>query len=247
MNIEKLLDDFKRGAITKEKMIDVLKNLPFCNIEFVKIDTHRKLRRGFPEVVFCENKTSFQIKKIIIEMNKYNSNILATRLTKEKYEEIKKDLPESTYNEAGQTLSIIKEDMKLKGNVLILTGGTSDIKVAEEAFETAKVMGCDVKRIYDVGVAGIHRLFAYKAQIDEADVIITVAGMEGALPSVVAGLIDKPVIAVPTSVGYGANFNGLAALLTMLNSCAPGIAVMNIDNGFGAAYFAATILRLKSL
>jgi len=240
--IEKILKDFKSGKIEITEVLDKLKFLPFEDLGFAKIDTHRSLRKGFPETVFCQGKTISQILKILEVMSKHNHNILGTRADKEVYDAVRKVYEDVEYNEAAKTFVIKKEKVKLKkGKILILTAGTSDIPVAEEAAVTAQVMGNKVDKLYDVGVAGVHRLLTHKEKILKANVIIVVAGMEGALASVVGGLTSKPVIAVPTSVGYGASFKGIAPLLTMLNSCSPGIVVVNIDNGFGAGYFASLI------
>ncbi|MBM3253305.1 MAG: nickel pincer cofactor biosynthesis protein LarB [Candidatus Omnitrophica bacterium] len=244
--IEKLLCDFKRDKISKRNILHYLENMPYKDIKFAKIDTHRLIRKGFPEVVFCQNKTPEQIIKISEILSKNRQPLLLTKLNKDGFASLKKFFPELLYNEEAKIAYLKAEKRffrKKKGVVLIITGGTSDIAVAEEAAVTLEVMGNTVKRLYDVGVAGIHRLLDKKILLKRATVIIVVAGMEGALPSVVCGLTDKPIVAVPTSVGYGANFKGISALLTMINSCSPGIAVVNIDNGFGAGYFASLINR----
>jgi len=242
--IERMLRDFKSGKITTREVLDKLKSLPFEDLGFAKIDTHRTLRKGFPETLFCQGKTIPQIMEILKAMSKHNHNILGTRASKEVYDAVRKVYENVEYNELAKTFVIKKEKVKLKrGKILIITAGTSDIPVAEEAAVTAQIMGNKVDKLYDVGVAGIHRLLAYKEKIFEASVIIVVAGMEGALASVVGGLTSRPVIAVPTSVGYGASFKGIAPLFTMLNSCSPGVVVVNIDNGFGAGYFASLINR----
>ncbi|RLE08421.1 nickel pincer cofactor biosynthesis protein LarB [Candidatus Aerophobetes bacterium] len=240
--IEKILKDFKSGKIEITEVLDKLKFLPFEDLGFAKIDTHRSLRKGFPETIFCQGKTISQILKILEVMSKHNHNILGTRADRKVYDAVRKVYEDVEYNETAKTFVIKKEKVKLKkGKILILTAGTSDIPVAEEAAVTAQIMGNKVDKLYDVGVAGVHRLLTHKEKILKANVIIVVAGMEGALASVVGGLTSKPVIAVPTSVGYGASFKGIAPLLTMLNSCSPGIVVVNIDNGFGAGYFASLI------
>ena len=214
---------------------------------YAHIDHHRSIRNGYPEVIYCKGKSDEHILGIIDRMNKKNTNILGTRCRKETFEKIIKIYPNAEYEELSQILKIKNEEIKEqgKGKILIVTGGTSDIPVADEAYFTAEFFGNKVERLYDVGVAGIHRLLSNRNIIEEARVIVAVAGMEGALPSVVGGLVDVPVIAVPTSVGYGANFDGLAPLLAMLNSCASGISVVNIDNGFGAGYLASIINKLK--
>lgn len=228
------------------KAADILKGLPSLNLGFANIDCSRYARRGFPEVIYCEGKTITQIRRIAKEMLTHEGFLLLTRLPESTYKKLKKLLPYLQYNKSGRIAYYSKKKVKpdRKKTVLIITGGTSDIPVAEEARTTLEVMGNKVKLLYDVGVAGIHRLFNTIEDISSSDVIIVVAGMEGALASVVGGLVSKPVIAVPTSCGYGANFKGVAPLLTMLNSCTPGIAVVNIDNGFGAAYFANLINTL---
>ncbi|QEK13700.1 nickel pincer cofactor biosynthesis protein LarB [Crassaminicella thermophila] len=224
--------------------MDYLRDLPFEDIGYAKVDHHRSLRNGYPEVIYCEGKSIEHIKGIVESMLKKDNNILATRASKEVYEGLKDLTDDIIYYDLAKIVFIKKKEIKKsKSKILVATGGTSDIPVAEEAAITAEVLGNSVERLYDVGVAGIHRLLSNKHRLLEANVIITVAGMEGALASVVGGLVDKPVIAVPTSVGYGANFNGLAALLAMLNSCASGVGVVNIDNGFGAGYLASTINR----
>jgi len=241
--------EYLKGILAKlySKKISVstalksLKNLPYENLEFARLDHHRVFRKGFGEVVYCENKTREHVKKITDVLARHNSPLLLTRATKSLYDFLKKDFPALKYNEAARVIYLKRGGIKNKKPVLILTAGTSDIPVAEEAKVTLEVMGNRVKTIYDVGVAGIHRLLDKLPEISRANVIIVVAGMEGALASVIGGLTDKPVIAVPTSVGYGSSFKGLAPLLTMMNSCSPGISVVNIDNGFGAGYFASLI------
>lgn len=243
-DIKNLLQSVKEGNLDIDSAMDKLKDLPFEDIEYAKIDHHREIRNGYPEVIYCEGKATEHIQGIVERMMVKGNNILATRASKEVYEALKKFGENVIYHEAARIVLVKNmEFKKSKGVILVATGGTSDIAVAEEAAITAEVLGNTVERLYDVGVAGIHRLLNNKSKLDKASVIITVAGMEGALASVVGGLVDKPVIAVPTSVGYGANFGGLSALLTMLNSCASGIGVVNIDNGFGAGYLASTINR----
>ncbi len=243
-SIIKLLKNLKENKISIATAIQKLKLLPFEDIGFAKIDHHRALRRGFPEVIFCQNKTDEQVVKIVMAMSKSGNNILATRASQKIYTAVKKINKKAHYNKLARTI-VIKNNtnakQKTKQKILVVTAGTSDIGVAEEAAVTAEIAGNKVERLYDVGVAGIHRLLSNTKKLQEANVLIVVAGMEGALPSVVSGLVERPVIAVPTSVGYGASFKGIAPLLTMLNSCSPGIVVVNIDNGFGAGYFASLI------
>jgi len=239
--IKKLLRELKTGKITEKEALERLKSLPFKDLNFAKIDHHRILRRGFPEVILGQGKTKGQIVKITKEMAKYN-DVLITKTNGEVFKAIKKFYKKAAYNETAKTIIIKKGERRpRKGKILVLTAGTSDIPVAEEAAVTADFLGNRVEKIYDVGVAGLHRLLVQLPKISKSSVIIVVAGMEGALASVVSGLVDKPVIAVPTSCGYGASFKGIAPLLTMLNSCSPGVAVVNIDNGFGAGYLASLI------
>ncbi|MDP2725867.1 MAG: nickel pincer cofactor biosynthesis protein LarB [Syntrophales bacterium] len=219
-----------------------LKKLPFDDMGFAKIDSHRELRRGFPEVVYCAGKTTEQIAAIVRNLaGKADHNILATRAGREVYEAVAAAVTGAEYHDIARLVIIRRGNQEKRGCIVVLSAGTSDMPVAEEAALTAEAMGNRVERIYDAGVAGIHRLFHHQDQLMAARVLIVVAGMEGALPSVVGGLVDKPVIAVPTSVGYGASFGGLAALLAMLNSCSCGVSVVNIDNGFGAGYQAGLI------
>ena len=242
--MKKILQEFKEGKIELSEVLEKIKSLPYTDLDFAKIDTHRSLRKGFPETVFCQGQTSSQILKIIEEMSKNNNSVLATKANKKIFDAVKRQHPEAEYNELAKTIVIRKEKLKpKKGKILVITAGTSDIPIAEEAIVTAEIMGNKVEKAYDVGVAGVHRLFDIKDKIFNANVIIVVAGMEGALASIVGGLAARPVIAVPTSVGYGASFKGIAPLLTMMNSCAEGIVVVNIDNGFGAGYFASLINR----
>ena len=247
MDLKKILEDVKNNNLDIDDALKKLKDLPYEDLGYAHIDHHRNLRNGFPEVIYCKGKSDEHILGIIERMNKKSTNILGTRCRKETFDKIAKIYPNAEYEEVSQILKIKNEEIKEqgKGKILIITGGTSDIPVADEAYYTAKFFGNEVERIYDVGVAGIHRLLSHRNIIEEARVIVAVAGMEGALASVVGGLVDVPVIAVPTSVGYGANFDGLAPLLAMLNSCASGISVVNIDNGFGAGYLASTINKLK--
>lgn len=241
-----LLNDVKSGNISIDDALDQLRTLPFEDLGFAKIDSHRHIRCGFPEVIFCQGKTIDQTVKIAQRILDDGNNLLATRAEKAVYEALRKVEPSAEYNELARTITVIKREIELasKGIILVASAGTADLPVAEEAVVTAEMMGNRVERLYDVGVAGLHRLLGNKEKLFSANVIIVVAGMEGALASVIGGLVDKPVIAVPTSVGYGASFNGLSALLTMLNSCASGVSVVNIDNGFGAGYCASLINRL---
>ncbi len=248
-NIRNLLENVKRGDISVEEAFSSLRDLPFKDLGFASVDNHRAIRTGFPEVVFCQGKTSGQICDIMSELVKKGGTIIGTRATYEDFDAVKRSLPYAVYFEAARIIAVEDErrdeDGSEKPTVAVVTAGTADIPVAEEAAVTASLMGNDVFRVYDVGVAGIHRLFDKLEKIRKADVVIVVAGMEGALASVVGGLVDTPVIAVPTSIGYGSNLGGLSALLSMLNSCANGVGVVNIDNGFGAAYLAAVINRKR--
>lgn len=240
--LAELLKKVKEGGIEIEQAIDALRKLPYEDLDFVKIDNHRNLRKGQGEVIYCAGKTPSQTVQIFENMLKYNSNVLGTRADTDTFGEVSARIPDAVYHEKARAITIVRNEIKKSsGRILIATGGTSDIPVAEEAAVTAEFFGNTVDRLYDVGVAGIHRLLMNTDKLMEANVIIAVAGMEGALASVVAGISNCPVIAVPTSIGYGANFGGLSALLTMLNSCSSGIGVVNIDNGFGAGYLANMI------
>jgi len=242
--MKKILQDFKAGKVDLTEVLEKIKSLPYEDLDFAKIDTHRATRKGFPETIYCQGKTISQILKILKVLFKENHNILATKANKSIYTAVKKVYSDAEYNKLAKTIIIKKEHPKLKkGKILVITAGTSDIPVAEEAVVTAELMGNKVEKAYDVGVAGVHRLLDIKEKIFDANVIIVIAGMEGALASIVGGLASNPVIAVPTSVGYGASFKGIAPLLTMMNSCAEGVVVVNIDNGFGAGYFASLINR----
>lgn len=243
--LKKLLEDVKNGSVEIDQAYKKIKDLPYEDLGFAKVDHHRSIRNGYPEVIYCEGKTTKQIAEIVRRLMEKNNNILATRASREVYDAISEVTCDAEYHSDARVVVIKRRKIEVTDKIIaVITAGTSDIPVAEEAAITAEVLGNRVSRIYDVGVAGIHRLFSKMDAISEANVVIVVAGMEGALASVVGGLVDKPVIAVPTSVGYGANFGGLAALLTMLNSCASGIGVVNIDNGFGAGYLASNITRL---
>ena len=244
-SIEKLLEGVQKGDVSIEDAMQKMKALPFEDVDFAKIDHHRSLRQGYPEVIYGESKTAEQIEQITQKLLEKGNNILVTRANEEAYHAVLRIAPEAKYNKMGRTITIQKEAMpRPESYIAIIAAGTSDLYVVEEAYETATILGNDVRKIVDVGVAGIHRLFAHLEEIQKAKVIIVIAGMEGALASVIGGLVDKPVIAVPTSVGYGASFGGVAALLSMLNSCASGVSVVNIDNGFGAAYNASIINHL---
>ncbi len=241
-----LLENIREGKMDIEDGISRLKSLSYMDLGCAKIDTHRELRVGYPEVIFCSGKTKEQVKTIVSAMMAGESNILATRASEEQFAEVKQACPEAVYHSLARAITITKKHSeRTETYIAVVTAGTSDLPVAEEAAVTAEIFGNRVERVVDVGVAGVHRLFDKMDLIRGARVIVVVAGMEGALPSVVGGLVDKPVIAVPTSVGYGASFHGLAALLSMLNSCAGGISVVNIDNGFGAGYMASMINKLK--
>jgi len=244
--IKQLLEGYKSGKVPINDVLGKIKELPYKDIGFAKVDSHRKIRCGFPEVIFCMGKTAAQVVKIVEHIVAGGNDMLATRASAEVYKAVAKEFPEAVYHEQARTITIRKTRRKPhKGLVLIITAGTSDIPVAEEARITAEIMGNNVKVLYDVGVAGIHRLMKSHGELLKANVIIVVAGMEGALASVVGGLVDCPVIGVPTSIGYGASFSGVAPLLSMLNSCASGVSVVNIDNGFGAAYVASLINRTR--
>ena len=246
--LKDLLTQLSSGALSVDDAFQELKNLPFEDLGFAKIDNHRQIRNGFPEVVYCGGKTTehvVTIMKRLVEVS--DNNVLATRADKEVFDAVFKEIPDAEYHELARLIMVRRGTQKQSGNILVVSAGTSDLPVAEEAVLTAELMGNHVERLYDTGVAGIHRLLGHKDVLDRAKVLIVVAGMEGALASVVGGLVDKPVIAVPTSIGYGASFNGLAALLSMLNSCASGVTVVNIDNGFGAGYAAALINRMGEL
>ncbi|HYA48556.1 MAG TPA: nickel pincer cofactor biosynthesis protein LarB [Burkholderiales bacterium] len=233
------------GRLSPEKALESLKDYPFQDLGFAKVDHHREIVKGHPEIVYGLGKTPEQIVRISRQILAKGSNLLVTRVEPEVFARIKGRLKGARYNPAARTVSLVrKKAAPGRGTIAVITAGTSDIPVAEEAAVTAEVLGNDVERIYDVGVAGLHRLLRHFDRIRSARVVITVAGMEGALPSVVAGLVRAPVIAVPTSVGYGASFQGLAALLAMLNSCPGGVGVVNIDNGFGAAFLASLINHL---
>ena len=244
--VVKLLTEVRRGKVSVSQAVARLRHLPFEDLGFAKVDHHRALRQGFPEVIMGQGKEPKEIAAIVLALRRRKANVLVTRLSAEKMALVKKLVSGLKYHAAAHAATCVGKPIKItgKGAVLVVCAGTSDIPVAEEAALTAAMMGNRVEKLFDVGVAGIHRLLGNRPLLYAASVVIVIAGMEGALPSVVAGLIDKPVIAVPTSVGYGASFNGLAALLAMLNSCASGITVVNIDNGFGAGFAASLINRV---
>lgn len=240
--VREILKRFKRGELSLEETINALKSLLYKDLFFAKIDTSRSLRRGFPEVIMAEGKSPEQVREIVLSYLDFEDNILITRANNKVFEALK-DVPGVKYYREARIIAIKRREVEKRGLVCIITGGTGDIPVAEEAAVTAEFFGANVVRIYDIGVAGIHRLFDKLEEIRKGDVIIVCAGMDAALFSVVAGLVEAPVIAVPTSTGYGASLGGLAALLSALNSCSPGVAVVNIDNGFGAGYIAALIVK----
>ena len=239
--LKQLLNQFKRGEIDEDRILSELRFLPFEDLGFAKVDHHRHLRTGFPEVVYGAGKTAGQIIAIAERIIEKGSNFLVTRIDADCGRALQARFPEGIYNSEGRLFELAVKEPKKCGYVLVITAGTSDIPAAEEAAATASLFGCRVDRIFDVGVAGIHRVLAYRSMIEAADVVIVAAGMEGALASVIGSLTRAPVVALPTSVGYGASFEGLAALLGMLNSCAAGVTVVNIDNGFGAGCTAALI------
>ncbi len=243
--LRKLFEQVRAGKLLPDEAVARLRHMPFEDLGFAKVDHHRRLRAGMPEVIFSRGKTPHQVAGIFQRLAKHGGNVLATKADEEHFRAVKKQLRKAEYRELAHAI-VLQQDKTVygKGTVAVVSAGTSDIPVAEEAVVTAEIMGNDVAHVYDVGVAGIHRLLANRSVIDSARVVIVCAGMEGALPSVVGGLVRVPVIAVPTSVGYGASFDGLAALLGMLNSCASNVSVVNIDNGFGAGYVASMINRL---
>lgn len=244
--LEEILRDVKSGRLEVEEALALLKHLPYQDLGFAKLDHHRLLRRGLPEVVYCRRKTPEQVVAILRELSRCHKPVLATKAAPALARRVLREIPEARYFAEARLLVVSDDEPKPRwGEVAVVTAGTADIPVAEEAALTAIFLGNRVKRLYDVGVAGVHRLLANLPGLEESLVLIVVAGMDGVLPSLVGGLVDKPVIAVPTSTGYGANFAGLAPLLTMLNTCAPGVGVVNIDNGFGAAVLAHMITRLS--
>ena len=244
MDARELLEQVKAGLISIDDAEKIIKKAPFEEMGYAKLDYHRSVRQGNPEVVFCQGKPDEYLVEIYKRLLEVEGEVFGTRASKEQYELVKKEIPEITYDEISKILKYEKPDKIRRGKIAVCTAGTADIPVAEEAAMTAEFFGSKVTRIYDVGVCGIHRLLGKLDDIQDANCIVAVAGMEGALASVIGGLVSKPVIAVPTSVGYGASMNGISALLTMINSCANGIAVVNIDNGYGAGYMANQINRL---
>ena len=241
--LRELLKQVKAGDISVEKAVDRLRHLPFEDLDFAKLDTHRELRKGFPEAVYSPGKTPEQVTVIMKRLVEHGQTALATRASRDVYDAVRAELPQAEYREAARMIVVRAPGREPQDDavVLVISAGTADQAVAEEAAVTAETMGCRVERLYDVGVAGIHRLLGHTNRMASARAIVVVAGMEGALASVVGGLARAPVIAVPTSVGYGASFGGIGALLTMLNTCASGVAVVNIDNGYGAGYLAGLI------
>ncbi|MBN1220948.1 MAG: nickel pincer cofactor biosynthesis protein LarB [Anaerolineae bacterium] len=245
--IQQLLTEVQAGQVSVAQALEQLRRLPYDDLGHTRLDMHRALRQGLPEVVFCENKTTEQVVDILQRLGQHHDRVLATRVSADKAQVIQAKIPNTHYDATSRLVTLAHRELDPLPHdapyLLVATGGTSDLPVAEEAAQTAEFLGSRVKRAYDVGVAGVHRLLDQRDLLFDADVVISVAGMEGALTSVVGGLVACPVIGVPTSVGYGASFNGLAALLSMLNSCASGVAVVNIDNGFGAGLYAHLILR----
>jgi pyridinium-3,5-biscarboxylic acid mononucleotide synthase len=244
-SVRKLFDDVRKGKLTPDEGVERLRHLPFEDLGFAKVDHHRVLRVGMPEIIFGEGKTPSQIAQIFARLGEGGGNVLATRASEKQFTAVKKKVRTAEYRKLARAIVLQRDEKKYgKGIIAVVSAGTSDIPVAEEAVVTAEMMGNEVQHFYDVGVAGIHRLLANREALTKARVVIVCAGMEGALPSVVGGLVGAPVIAVPTSIGYGASFKGLTALLGMLNSCASNVSVVNIDNGFGAGYVASLINRL---
>jgi NCAIR mutase (PurE)-related protein len=244
--VEKLLKDVKTGETSVEKALDILKNFPYTDLGFARIDHHREMRTGYPEIIYCAGKSIEQVKEIVRVMSERENNVIGTRANQEMFDAVKSITPEAVYYSMARIISVQKKKPKAPDSrIAIITAGTSDMPVAEEAAVTAELLGNNVLRIYDAGVAGIHRLVDKLPDIRSCRVVVVIAGMEGALASVVGGLVDKPVIAVPTSVGYGASFGGISALLAMLTSCSTGVTVVNIDNGFGAGFSASMINRLE--
>lgn len=244
MNDKEFLENIKNGKMTIDDGLAYLKDFNFKDIDIAKLDFQRKNRRGFPETIFCQGKEDFALVEIFKAFAERRESVIGTRASKDQYALVKREIPQAEYDPTGRIISLEYESLPQIGNVAICTGGTADLFVAEEAALTAEFFGARVSRFYDVGVSGLHRMLNKIDEIKKANVIIAIAGMEGALATVLAGLVDKPIIAVPTSVGYGASFNGISALLTMLSTCAEGISVVNIDNGYGAAYAACQINKL---
>ena len=244
METKEILEKVQSGEISVDTAEKFFRQKPFEDLGFAKLDTHREIRTGFGEVVFCSGKRDAHLKQIFQKLAEKEGNVLGTRASREQFELIRTLCPDAVYDPLARLVKVIRKPVELRGSVAVCTAGTADIPVAEEAAQTAEFFGSKVNRVYDVGVSGLHRLLASLDPIQEANCVIAVAGMEGALPSVLGGLVSNPVIAVPTSIGYGASLQGISALLTMLNSCANGIAVVNIDNGYGAGYMATQINRL---
>lgn len=244
--VEKLLTDVKSGQTTVEDALTILKDFPYTDLGFARIDHHRELRTGYPEIVYCAGKTVDQVREIFRVMSGKENNVVGTRANSEMYAAVKAILPEAVYYTEARIISLQKKKPETpESRIAVITAGTSDIPVAEEAAITAELLGNNVVRIFDAGVAGIHRLVDKLPEIRSCKVVVVIAGMEGALASVVGGLVDKPVIAVPTSIGYGASFGGISALLAMLTSCSAGVTVVNIDNGFGAGFSASMINKIS--
>lgn len=241
-DLRNLTRQLMEGAIDQNLFIQRIKSLPFQDLGEVKLDTHRALRKGFAEIVYCPGKSDEQLQQIAKALSETQENVLFSRATTHQFDIVKSLLEDAQYHEKARMIGIRRRDMGKKPGLVVVTAGSSDVPVAEEAAVTAEYMGCVPKRLYDVGIAGLHRLLAHVETLQSAKAIVAVAGMEGALPSVLAGLVSCPVVGVPTSTGYGANLAGMAPLLTMLNSCASGVAVMNIDNGLGAGFFAGKIV-----
>jgi len=243
--VEKLLNDVKSGTTTVDKALEVLKNFPYTDLGFARIDHHREMRTGYPEIIYCAGKSVDQVKEIVRVMSERENNVIGTRANQDMYDAVKSIIPSAVYYPMARIISVQKKKPEMpESSIAVITAGTSDMPVAEEAAITAELLGNKVLRIYDAGVAGIHRLVDKLPEIRTCRVVVVIAGMEGALASVVGGLVDKPVIAVPTSVGYGANFGGISALLAMLTSCSTGVTVVNIDNGFGAGFSASMINKM---
>jgi pyridinium-3,5-biscarboxylic acid mononucleotide synthase len=243
--VEKLLNDVKNGETTVDKAMEVLKNFPYTDLGFARIDHHREMRTGYPEIIYCAGKSVEQVKEIVRVMAERENNVIGTRANQEMCDAVKSIIPLAVYYPMARIISVQKKKPETpESSIAVITAGTSDMPVGEEAAITAELLGNKVVRIYDAGVAGIHRLVDKLPEIRSCRVVVVIAGMEGALASVVGGLVDKPVIAVPTSVGYGANFGGISALLAMLTSCSTGVTVVNIDNGFGAGFSASMINKM---
>jgi len=244
--LEKILREVKEGSKTVDEAMEILRNFPYTDLGFARIDHHREIRTGYPEIIYCAGKTTEQVREIFRAMSIRENNIIGTRANKEMFDSVKSIAPDALFYHEARIISLQKKKPEMPPtSIAVITAGTSDIPVAEEAAVTAELLGNKVLRIYDAGVAGIHRLVDKLPEIRSCRVIIVIAGMEGALASVVGGLVDKPVIAVPTSVGYGANFGGISALLAILTSCSSGVTVVNIDNGFGAGFSASMINKMK--